>query len=260
MLRVGYYDDFTTAIKQAKWALYRYGKLVKTNYWQAIDVSNNEQLNMWELMNYTFSCRVSPDINELREQIRPNLPWADDHFMERIGGLPLNPGEQYKNWPFFKRQKENDRHRDQEGKHSHTYMERIWAPALDGIRYKFGNLDDVINLLLRDPNTRQAFLPIWFPEDTGAKEKQRVPCTLGYHFMHRKGEMHLWYPIRSCDYFRHFRDDIYMACRLLIWVIEKLKTKDPETWKDVKPGYLHMHIYSFHIFAPERNLLLEEER
>ena len=53
MLRVGYYDDFTTAIKQARFALYHYGEPVETNYWQAIDVSNNEQLNMWELMNYT---------------------------------------------------------------------------------------------------------------------------------------------------------------------------------------------------------------
>lgn len=258
MMRQPYFGNFKDAINNARYSLYHFGQEVEQNYWQAIEVKDNKNLNTWEMMNYTFSCRVSPNLDTLRDQIKPNLPWADDHFMERIGGLPLNPGEQFKNWPYFKRQKENDRHRDGDGKHSHTYMERIWTPSLKGIRYKYGNLDDVISLLLRDPHTRQAFLPIWFPEDTGSKELQRVPCTLGYHFMHRDGEMHIWYPIRACDYFRHFRDDVYMACRLLLWVIEKLKTKDPETWRDVQPGLLHMHIYSFHVFAPERELLRKE--
>ena len=255
-MRTPYFMNFEHAIDDARFSLYQYGQEVTNNFWQAIDTKG--QMNMWELMNYSFSCKVSPDLEVLRSQIRPNLPWADDHFMERVGGLPLNPGEQFKNWPFFKRQKENDRHRDKEGKHSHTYMERIWAPALDGIRYQYGNLDDVVNLLLRDPYTRQAFLPIWFPEDTGSKDKQRVPCTLGYHFMYRNGEMHIWYPIRACDYFRHFRDDVYMASRLLLWMIDKLKAKDPKTWSDTNPGFLHMQIYSFHVFAQERDLLKRE--
>lgn len=249
-------DNFEYAIDNARRTLLYHGQKVPNNYWQAIDTKG--QMDMWELMNYNFSCKVSPDLEELREQIKPNLPWADDHFMERVGGLPINPGEQFKNWPFFRRQKENDRHRDKEGKHSHTYMERIWAPRLEGIRYKYGNLDDVVNLLIRDPYTRQAYLPLWFPEDTGSKDLQRVPCTLGYHFMYRNGEMHIWYPIRACDFFRHFRDDVYMASRLLLWMIDKLKARDPETWKDAKPGYLHMHIFSLHVFAQERNMLTKE--
>ena len=88
-------DNFEYAIDNARRALLDHGQEVPNNYWQAIDTKG--QMNMWELMNYNFSCKVSPDLEELRDQIKPNLPWADDHFMERVGGLPINPGEQFKN-------------------------------------------------------------------------------------------------------------------------------------------------------------------
>lgn len=255
-----FYMDFSHAIAEARELLRKKGKLVDVEKWQGIDVKGNPQMVTHELFDWSFSCRISPNLDTLRQQISPNLPWADDHFMERVGGLPLNPGEQYKNWPFFKRQVDNDRHRDDDGKHAHTYMERMWTPPLEGIRYEYGNLGDVVDLLEREPLTRQAYLPLWFPEDTGVKFKGRVPCTLGYHFMLRNGELNLFYPIRACDYFRHFRDDIYMAARLCIWVLEQLKERDPETWGSVRPGKLRMHIISLHVFAGEVPLLQNRDR
>ncbi len=91
-----------------------------------------------------------------------------------------------------------------------------------GIRYNYGDFGDVIRLLQREPFTRQAFLPMWFPEDTGSVHGERVPCTIGYHFMRRGNYLHIVYYIRSCDYLRHFRDDIYVACINLMWVLETL--------------------------------------
>jgi thymidylate synthase len=146
------------------------------------------------------------------------------------------------------------------GVFSHTYPERIWpkragissiAPRPDnnkGIRYDYGDLADMVDLLKREPETRQAYLPIWFPEDTGAPSYQRVPCTLGYHFIRRHGFFHMTYYIRSCDIIRHFRDDIYLALKLYYWI------KDVSLPKTI-PGLFTMHIVSLHCFYNERGLL-----
>ena len=80
-------------------------------------------------------------------------------------------------------------------------------------------------------------------------------CTIGYHFMRRGDFLHIVYYIRSCDIIRHFRDDIYMACRKVMWLLNNLKARDYENWRDVKPGYFAMHISSLHCFASERFIL-----
>lgn len=241
------YTDFAEVIADTGSLLKRYGSVVKANKWQARDVS----LGMWEVLNHMFICEVNPDIEELKKQIKPSLPWADEHFAERVSGLPLNPPPSYVNWPYYK-QDEKWKVGD---KFSHSYPERMWPPLTIGIRYAYGDLGDLIQLLLDDPYTRQAFLPIWFPEDTGAVHGERVPCTIGYYFILRNNRLNMIYPIRSCDYRRHFRNDIYMACRLLLWVLDELKESDPGTWRDVKPGTLTMQIWNLHVFEGEQNFI-----
>ena len=244
------YDNLGIAIHQAAQHLLTLGEAVSSKRWQGKE-SSSDEFSTFEVTDLTFSAPIESDRKNLQDMVRPNLPWADDHFLERVGGVPLNPGNEYKNWPYYKK----DEFRDVEGgEFTHTYMERFWAPARPGIRYPWGNLDNVINLLLRDPLTRQAFLPVWFPEDTGATHGGRVPCTLGYHFLCRKDKLHIFYPIRSCDLLRHFQDDVYLACRLLLWVLEELQHLDP-TWDQISPGDFTMNIYSLHIFHQEVNLL-----
>jgi hypothetical protein len=137
---------------------------------------------------------------------------------------------------------------------------RPWAED----RYPYGDLDDVVSLLAREPYTRQSYLPVWFPEDTGAVPGERVPCTLGYHFILRRGQLHCFYPMRSCDLLRHFRNDVYMAVRLTQWILEELVKVQgydeahepvggpkPFDWSSVTPGLLTMHMVSLHVFEPD---------
>lgn len=140
-------------------------------------------------------------------------------------------------------------------KFSHTYSERFWPPQGYGIRYPFGNLDSLVHLLLKYPTTRQAYLPIFFPEDTGAVHGGRIPCTLGYHFLMRDGFMHVHYPIRSCDFVRHFRNDCYLTVRLLLWILERLKEKDPDRWGYVLPGMFSMWCGSLHVFRNDLSIV-----
>lgn len=208
-------------------------------------------------------------LDELRQHVMPNLPWADEHFDERVSRVPSNPGEAYKNWPWWRGQ--NDSSMSAAGRFTHTYQERIWpreggyinipehvkeqsksrTPGRRGIWYEYGDLDDVVNLLYGRPYTRQAYLPIFFPEDTGAVHGGRIPCTLGYQFLLRNNKFHCFYTIRSCDMVRHFRDDVYLAVRLAMWVLNQmlereLRTDDPQRWVDVDMGDFYFTAHSFH--------------
>ena len=244
------------AIKWTKEELFNHGYVVKTEKWQGIESPDH----MWESMNHSFQFFMPHTIDELVTEIRPNLPWADEHFDERVGGQALNLPPSHVRWPFAQK---NNAQFGGHDKFSHTYPERIWPKfaskvpnsKMEGIRYEYGDFGDVVDLMEREPFTRQAFLPIWFPEDTGTAHGERVPCTLGYQFIRRENWIHMTYYIRSCDYIRHFRDDVYMACRKLMWLLDNLKERDPERWSDVTPGYFAMHITSLHCFNKEKGIL-----
>lgn len=251
---------------------------VKTERWQGVDVSKNPAAASYELRNACFEVNLSgiEDLQFWRDAVKPNLPWADDHFLERVGGEPLNPGVQWANWPWagsaakFKTERFN-----------HSYMERFWPkfarrtddgklphihgkrryPEGDGrpkfgIAHYYGDLWDLVELLAKEPNTRQAWIPLFFPEDTGWGDGGRKPCTLGYQIIVRDGKAHIWYPLRSCDLIRHFQDDCYLAVRLLLWIIDRCREINP-VWKDITPGTYAMHMTSLHIFENDRKALDE---
>jgi hypothetical protein len=214
--------------------------------WQAIR-DDRPQTRTIETQDLSFSVPINRYRDDWAQAVNPNLPWAEDHFQERVSGAPLNPPPSHSWWPYA--QKDNSEHQT-DAQFSHTYPERIWPKfALSlgirtGIRFEYGDLEDLVDLLGNRPGTRQGYLPIWFPEDgTAALLGERVPCTLGYHFLIRSGKLKVVYYIRSCDFYRHFRDDVYMAGRLAQWIANRV---------EVEPGNLIMHMSSLHIFSVER--------
>lgn len=193
-----------------------------------------------------------PSSRDLAHQMTgANLPWAEDHFRERMSGHPLNPPPSEAYWPFA--QAGNEAHKKDGGFFSHTYPERFWPKFADGqgreggynhgIKFEYGDFNDLIEVLRKNPKSRQAYLPIWFPEDlVAAREGKRVPCTLGYHFLLGPFGMDIVYHIRSCDFLRHFPDDVYMAMRLLQVVLKMLGDQE------IRPNQLIMNIGSLHVF------------
>jgi hypothetical protein len=251
-------QDFTAVIAHLDRVFQSESSMVHTDKWQGFDISKMPEAAMHELTNVFFTCdMLGENLDDYRQMIKPNLPWADDHFAERVCGIPLNPGETWKTWPWANKA---DQSRIFNGKFSHTYFERYWPRWIDdpdagrvnmrGHRFEYGDLNDVVALLANEPLTRQAYLPIFFPEDTGARHGNRVPCTLGYHWMLRQGKLHTFYPIRSCDYYRHFFDDIYLTARLTLWLLDQLRAHPHQkgNWREVQPGTFSMWIGSLHMF------------
>lgn len=248
--------------------------LVDGATWQSI----NAPEPMAELHLTTFDVDLEGEtrLEVFREALRPNLPWADEHFIkDRVSGDPINPGDTWKIWPYARSADTHRRSGEKDPQFDHSYAERYWpkfagqteggvlkttppeSEAWQGYRFPYGDLNDLVDVLVEDPLTRQAYLPVWFPEDLGAARlKKRVPCSLGYHFIRREDKLHVLYPMRSCDYIRHFRDDVYLTIRLLLWVLEQCQLADPENWEHITPGRFTMIISSLHMFQRDREMLV----
>lgn len=271
--------NLVKAVKAAYDEMEGWGDIVHTEKWQAMDIAHKPEAQMVEVLHYRLVADLEGELHHeaYADGLEPNLPWADNHFEERICGFPLNPGTEWKNWPWGN---SADTHRDNE-KFNHNYMERYWPkhagqvkvatqnlmdyqpryvaalPPLRGIYHEYGDLNNLIDLLAKEPSTRQAYMPIWFPEDTGTTHSGRKPCTLGYHFIMRKGRLDIRYDIRSCDMYRHFRDDIYLTIRLGLHILERCKEINPEAWHGVVLGNFIMNITSLHMFINDYRILFK---
>ena len=256
--------DFEAVLADIK-AKFILAPSVPVNSWQSIKAPQP----MPEILNYSFQLKLDGfTLQTYQDAIKPNLPWADEHFkLERSSGKPINPGTTWRSWPYAHSANKHRRPGEEDPKFDHTYAERYWPKNAElpkgethkGIRFPYGDLSDLVSLLGKDPLTRQAYLPIWFPEDlSAANESKRVPCSLGYHFINRDNKFHCVYPIRSCDFVRHFQDDVYLTIRLQLWILQLLHYNNPDTWKQVHPGTFTMHITSLHLFEQDRNNLIKE--
>ena len=205
-----------------------------------------------EVSNLVAEFPVPDSLAQWQEQCDPDLPWAEEHFQERVSGKALNPTPSYVRWPWHSPQEAETFIREH-GRFDHTYPERYWprdaARAEDGYlrNEATGDLDDVARLLRTDPWTRQAYLPVFFPEDTGALNGQRVPCSLGYHFIRNSATLDCNYFLRSCDLTRHYKNDIYLTGRLLQWMVENVQNGDGLPY----PGTLTMFISNLHLFTAD---------
>ena len=274
------YRTFTAARQALRVAFKTRAVTVHPMTWQGMDVSRRPEMRSQELLmeSFTIDLAGNTDLDYWRHDIRPNLPWADDHFEERVCGYPINPGVEWENWPWAT---SADKHRDERGEFNHNYMQRLWPryaglitrtkTAEDwvkasedpfnafrlqpnmGIRGEYGDLKRLVEKLAHDPLSRQIVIPLYFPEDTGANG--RMPCTLLYQFIRRDDRLHIYYPLRSCDFVRHWADDCYMAVRLLLWVLDKCVHYNEEAWKNVVPGTYTMHMTSLHVFENDRSHL-----
>lgn len=234
--------------------------------WQTLDVAESPAHATHELQNVVIFYTVPSTYRDLVDDVQPDLPWADEHFLERVSGEPMNPAPSFLRWPHHGG--DSARHLDandpgRQPQFSHTYPERFWPKRANpdeimwhpngrqafvncGIRYAYGDLDELVGQLVANPLTRQAVLPVWFPEDTGAVDR-RVPCSLTYHFMADDDNcLSVWYSLRACDFVRHFHNDVYFAARLLGWVANAVEMRSGLSFS---LGEVNMTISSLHAFV-----------
>ena len=215
------FKDFHDAINEIKRDLSELSVELNSGRWQGKDVSHDLGYKTKELTNYLYTV-TTPDLNHLS----PTQPWADKEFNERILG-PYNPG-----WAWKERKEVWSDLRDDNGKFSYTYSERIASQR-----------DEFLRVLLDFPYSRQLFLSIWDRQkDPFVMENRRVPCSLGYYFQFREDRLNITYLQRSCDFITHFENDVYLAMKLLNYLAQQA---------NLRPGHFSHWIGSLHVFAKD---------
>lgn len=134
-------------------------------------------------------------------------------------------------------------------KFDYTYAERF--NRKNGTSTNGTVLDEVVELLKNDPDTRKAIIPIFTGSDTKHYcGDARIPCSMYYDLLIRDcgigKQLNLVYHQRSSDFVGHFGDDVYLAWCMMEYIAEKV---------GVKPGFLFHTIDSLHCYKRDWHFL-----
>lgn len=231
--------DWEETQEEIKRDLAEMGIEVRPKTMQDKVIEGNEDYFTKELQNY---CYTILDANS-KMITGVSQPWADAEFKERVYDpwernldgdevlIPefVNPGEAWKLrkevWTEFMH----------DGKMAYTYNERFWNN--DQLRL-------IIDRLKEDHDSRQLWLSVWDPcvDPDNLGGVSRVPCSLGYNFQFRDGKLNIHYVMRSCDFSTHFRNDVYLAIRLLEYVAKEA---------GLEVGNFTHSIFSLHVYKKD---------
>ncbi len=175
------------------------------------EIINNDRVNgketnklCREVRNVSVCIRDISDASKMIEENNLNLQFAIEDFLDRILIMRRNPGNAIKYdtsgvlRPYLK-----------DGKLRYTYNERMHP-----------YLENILELLYKYPDTRQAYLSIWDNKEDCLEfvlERERVPCSIGYHFLVRNEAMNLTYLMRSLNV-DTAGYDLFTSSRLLNFV------------------------------------------
>lgn len=222
------FQNFREAYGEIKRDLFEMGTLVKTDTVQDIQIQGNPDYDTKEIMPYIYRVEYMGDMLSVAEENQCNLAWIASEFAERTSQDYINPGEAWKlrkeMWePFLKRNM---------GKFSYTYNERYRR-----------QLKLIIEELRKHPTSRQAYMNVFLgPEDLPKAGVDRVPCSLGYHFIVRGGKLFMIYFMRSSDFYSHFIYDVVLSRMLQDYVSESI---------GIPSGPFVHYISSLHIFRKD---------
>lgn len=226
------YTDCYELMSETGRNLWEMGLLVKPKTYQNKDIENNPEFETKELICEQYC------LTDLKDEYylfiySNSQDWADAEFKERITPN-VNPGKAWKLrkdiWEQFL----------VDGYFDYTYSERFTDA-----------LNELINLLKIDPDTRRAVLPVFngsnYDDTKYYHDFVRIPCSMYYDFLIRENErgekqLNICYHQRSSDFITHFGNDVYLAYKLMQYVAAQI---------GVKPGYLFHTIDSLHVYRKD---------
>lgn len=197
-------------------------------------VEGNPDFETKELEHYIYRLLNMDDPTPLFLIHPESQGWCNAEFVERISPIGGNPGEAWKLRSEVWTQFLNDN-----GMFDYTYQDRI-DPRF--------NLELIAEELTRNPDSRQAWLPLYQPKDLRYMGgKRRIPCSLGYFFrVTQDSTLSITYIQRSADAVVHFGNDVYLAWMMMEYVASLV---------GIRPGYLTHHIFSLHSYRKDWPLL-----
>jgi thymidylate synthase len=222
------FDNCIEAVEEVKRDIMVRGLNVHPERMQNKDVKADASFDTKELLGYSLVVCHFNDRDRMLDYFKIPKSYCVKEMEHRldVSRSAENPGVAYLDreelWKEFL---------DENGQFDYTYSARLHT--LD--QYKL-----VVELLRRDPNTRQGVLVIYdLINDTLHKGTKRIPCSMYYQFLIRRKKLVLIYNMRSCDFMSHFGADLWMARELQEKVASELS---------ISAGEIQMFIGSLHVY------------
>lgn len=207
------YIDPVEMVKEVERDLFEMGTTYQSTSVQDKIVKDDPDYETIELIGTGYKLDLSNvrqeqlDEMALYKKDQEYFNWIVAEVNERIDAVGHNPGEAWthdrKTWGQFLR----------DGLFSYTYSER-WAEQL---KYVYAELK-------RNPNSRQVIMTMYdrHQDMMNWGGRDRVPCSLSYHFLIRNGKLNLIYNQRSCDFVNFFQADVFITINLQMIVASVL--------------------------------------
>jgi len=229
--------------------LHEMSLIVKPKSMQNKNIEGDDDYITKEIQHYIYTLTALPDPRNLflfEDHVAKD--WCDAEFGERVDPNMINPGLAWKIrrevWSPFLRGNTPHPYASYPGQLTDPYFDYTYNERLNWGH----NLDRIIIELYANPDTRQAWLPIFHREDVGKmRSDNRIPCSLGYYFMIREGQLNMTYIQRSADLVQHFGNDVMLAWLMMEHVFNRLL----EGGMNIKLGYLTHHIFSLHSYKKD---------
>lgn len=109
-------------------------------------------------------------------------------------------------------------------------------------------LRHVTDTLIRDPESRQAYITIWRPCPVKSKD---IPCTTGVQFLIRNNELHVMVDMRSSDVWLGWPYDVFNFAMLGLYVLLRLRDLNELPWKHVNLGKVYHFLKSQHLYVKD---------
>lgn len=117
-------------------------------------------------------------------------------------------------------------------------------------QFGFNQITAVIDLLAKDPASRQAVMQMWNPatdleaplrrHEQGLDRPKDLPCTLGLQFLIRRGKLHCITTMRSNDVWLGLPYDIFAFTTIQLLIADAL---------GIEAGAYHHRVGSFHLYC-----------
>jgi len=165
------------------------------------------------------------------------LNFLKQEFREWVSKEYNNPGKAWEEYPErWKSFLNSDRMVD------YSYNDRIQGHS---------QLENVVETLIKTPSTRQAYIDIYRSSiDSERMESgQMIPCILGYHFTQTNQDLNLTVMARSIDANNCLMNDIWLADRLLAYVVETINHRvEYRAFRKVTAGTITFMISNLHSY------------
>jgi thymidylate synthase len=138
--------------------------------------------------------------------------------------------------------------------HDHDVTDEQWY--IDNYEPLLGNqIDNVIEAIKNDPDTRQAYIGMLCPDKYNNGDKI---CTIGMQVIYNKFDKRVNYIVymRSNNVCEYTQDSLWQ-CKIFTIIINRLIS---ELDKDIKPGYLYWNVGSLHIYEEDFKYLSDDTK